>query len=397
MNILVLNCGSTSLKFKYINMPKEIVIAEGCIECIGKNNAIFKYTNLEDTTIFYPQIDNYSMALTKMFDLLLDKEIGVLKSVSEVDLIAHRVVHGGTIYNEAVIIDDNVLDNIKDLSKFSPLHNNCSYKLISKCREFLPSKINIASFDTSFHMTIPKENYLYPIPIKYHDEHQIRKYGFHGNSYKYVLNRLAELTNTEISNVNSIFCHLGGGASMCSIQNGQSFDTTMGLTPLDGLMMSTRSGSIDPSIIPYLMEKENLTIENVMDILNRQSGYLGICGEDDIRTVCDNSEKGYENSVLARSLACQSFKKNLGSMMAVSNKIDSVVITGGMGTRNNRQREMILKDLSTLGIDLDYEKNINANSKEMVISTDKSRIPVWVIPTDEELQIARNAIKVLKR
>lgn len=394
MNVLVINNGSSSSRFYIINVDNDAVLASGGAENIGSKNSYYKYENNRgyktiDTNII---LDN-NQAFEKMCQFIFDKNVGVLNYYKDIDVIGHRVVHGGEFYTKATYITDDVKNNIKNLSLMAPIHNNSALETIEKCITNFKNIDNIGVFDTAFHHTIPKENYLYAIPSELYYKYKIRKYGFHGTSYKYVLNRYCELYDKEKNNINSVICH----SSMCAIKNGQSFDTTMGYTPLSGLIMSSRSGNVDPSIISDIMKIYNISIDEAINILNFESGYYGICGEKDAKKMVENSLKNDANSILLRKMINNDFKKNFLSMMSCLDKIDSIIITGGMGAKNKEQRQLFLENLNQFGINLDIEKNEKVFDIEAVISSNSSRIPIYVIPTNEEKQIANECKQLIKR
>lgn len=395
MVVLVINNGSSSLKFSIIEMDTNLVLVEGSINNIGSVDSYIKYDTYkgiaEKTNIV---ISNHSAALNIMCDYIFDNNIGVLSSVKDIDVIGHRVVHGGEKYTKATIVNDQVLKDIDELSVLAPIHNKVSLNSIIDCQKKFPNTDNVAVFDTSFHTTIPKENFMYAIPKELYEKYKIRKYGFHGISYNYVLERYSNIISKEKNNINTIICHLGGGCSMCAIKDGKSIDTTMEYTPLSGLIMANRSGTVDPSIIPRIMEIYNITSEEVIKILNNQSGYLAIANDKDAKNIVERSKIGDSDSILLRKMADHDFKKNLLSMMSNLNTIDSIIMTGGMGSKNIDQRELFLSNLDYFGLKLDKEKNKSAFNIESIISAKDSKIPIYVIPTNEELEIAKQSQKI---
>lgn len=397
MKILVLNNGSTSARFELFDMDKNITLVKGGSENIGTPNSYFKIET-KDGIKYTENVDiqNYDIAFNLMLEILLDKKISGINSVLKIDVIGHRVVHGGQKYTKAVIIDKDVINDIKELSSLAPLHNLSTINTIKSCDEYLNGIKNIAVFDTAFHSTIPKENYLYAIPNKYYEKYGIRKYGFHGTSYKYVLDRYSDLMKINKEDINSVICHMGGGCSMCTIKNGKSYDTTMEFSPLSGLIMASRSGSIDPSIIPYIMEKENITAKEIINILNEKSGYLAISNDKDAKKIVERSEQNDEDAILLRKMINRDFKKNLLAMMSNLAKVDSIILTGGMNTKNHQQREMLMSGLENFGIKIDTDINRKIFDQEAVISTADSKIPIFVIPTNEELEIANQCKKLIK-
>lgn len=395
MVVLVINNGSSSLKFSIIETSTNLTLAQGSINNIGSIGSYIKYETYkgikENTNI---KINNHSAALDIMCDYIFDNNIGVLNSVKDIDVIGHRVVHGGEKYTHATIVNDQVLKDIDELSILAPIHNKVSLNSIIDCQKKFPNTDNVAVFDTSFHTTIPKENFMYAIPKELYEKYKIRKYGFHGISYNYVLDRYSNIISKEKNNISTVICHLGGGCSMCAIKNGKSIDTTMEYTPLSGLIMANRSGTLDPAIIPRIMEIYNITSEEVIKILNNKSGYLAIANDKDAKNVVERSEKGDSDSILLRKMVNHDFKKNLLSMMSNLDSIDSIIMTGGMGSKNIDQRELFLSNLDYFGLKLDKDKNKSVFDIESIISAQDSKIPIYVIPTNEELEIAKQCQKI---
>ena len=398
MKVLVVNNGSTSLRFCLYDISKNIELASFNVENIGSNNAYYKYQNYKlFSECKKTTIESYKEAFDIMISYLLDSNNGVITSLNEIIAIGHRVVHGGEKYTHATLIDEKVLKDISDLAKFAPLHNKKSKEIIELCQREFKGILNVAVFDTAFHLTMPKENFLYAIPLKLYEEHGIRKYGFHGISYNYVLNRYSDIIEEDKENINTIICHLGGGSSICSIKNGVSFDTTMEFTPLSGLIMATRSGSIDPGIIPIIQNVYNCNIDEAIEILNKESGYYAITGLKGMKEIVDKSLEGDNNAIFLRKMINNNFKKHLLSMMANLEKVDSLIMSGTIGSKNKEQREMLLGNLEFFGLKLDYEKNNLLFNQEGIISDISSKIPIYVIPTNENLEIANQCVKVLKK
>lgn len=396
MKILVLNCGSSSLKYQLFNMDNESVLAQGIVERIGINNSILTHKK-GDGEKYKINIDlkNHKEALTKVLDLLTSKEQGVLKSLNEIDAVGHRVVHGGEKYSKAVLIDEDVKKSIKEFFSLAPLHNPANLIGIEVCEELMKNVPMVALFDTAFHQSMNKEEYLYAIPYELYEKNGIRKYGFHGSSHKYVSEKAAELLKKDIKNLKIISCHLGNGASICAIKNGKSFDTTMGFSPLDGLVMGTRSGSIDPTIPIYLMKNNNLSIEEVYNLLNKKSGVLGISEvSSDFRDIEEEAMKGNKKASLALDIFHYRIKTQIGSYIAALNGVDIIIFTAGVGENGPETREAILKDMEFFGIVLDKEKN-KVRGKIQEISAENSKVKIFVIPTNEELVIARETKKIL--
>jgi len=398
MLVLVINNGSTSSRFSIIDPEKDAVLAQGGAENIGTSSSYYKYENNRgDKEVVQMKIDNCNEALTIMLTYILSSKLGVLDSIKDIDVIGHRVVHGGEKYTSATFIDEAVLRDIEHLSLLAPLHNSKSVESIESCRSRFSGVDNIAVFDTAFHSTIPKENFLYAIPKELYEKYGIRKYGFHGTSYSYVLDRYLDITKSIKDDTNLVICHLGGGCSMCAIKNGKSFDTTMGYSPLSGLIMASRSGTVDPSIIPYIMSIYNISVDEALNILNSNSGYLAICGEKDAKAIVERSQQGHEDSILLRKMSDFDFKRHLMSMMVNLGRVDSIIMTGGMSAKNKEQREMFLSNLQQFGIEIDSEKNSQIFDCEGLISNNNSNIPIYVIPTDEERKIADECKKLVKR
>ena len=396
MKILVLNCGSSSLKYQLFNMDNERVLAQGVVERIGLNNSILTHKKGEEEK-YKINIDfkNHKEALTKVLQLLTSKEQGVLKSLNEIHAVGHRVVHGGEKYSKAVLIDEDVKKSIKELYSLAPLHNPANLMGIEICEDIMKNIPMVALFDTAFHQSMNKEEYLYAIPYELYKENGIRKYGFHGSSHKYVSEKAAELLKKDIKDLKIISCHLGNGASICAIKDGKSFDTTMGFSPLDGLVMGTRSGSIDPTIPIYLMKNNNLSIEEVDNLLNKKSGVLGISEvSSDFRDIEEEAMKGNEKASLALDIFHYKIKTQIGSYIAALNGVDIIIFTAGVGENGPETREAILKDMEFFGIVLDKEKN-KVRGKIQEISAENSKVKVFVIPTNEELVIARETKKII--
>lgn len=396
MKILVLNCGSSSLKYQLFNMDDEKVLAQGIAERIGLNDSILTHkTSNGDKHKINLNFKNHKEALNKILELLTSKEYGVLKSLSEIEAVGHRVVHGGEKYSKAVLVNEDVKKSIKELFSLAPLHNPANLIGIEVCEELMKDVQMVALFDTAFHQSMNLEEFLYAIPYELYKENGIRKYGFHGSSHKYVSEKAAELAKKDIKNLKIISCHLGNGASLCAIKNGKSFDTTMGFSPLDGLVMGTRCGSIDPSIPLYLIKNNKLSVEEVDNILNKKSGVLGISNvSSDFRDIEDEAKKGNKKASLALDIFHYRIKKQIGAYIAALNGVDIIIFTAGVGENGPETREAILKDMDFFGIILDKEKN-KVRGKIQEISAKNSKVKVFVIPTNEELVIARETKKIL--
>ena len=398
MNILVINCGSSTIKFQLIDVEKNNeVIAKGRCDMVGYKESNIIYNNVRDGIKKNEDIPmpTHKEAMEVLLNTLMDKEIGVISSMDEIYAVGHRVVHGGEKFNSSVLVDDSVIEEIEKLVDLAPLHNPGCLMGIKAMMQVAPGKKNVAVFDTAFHQTMPVYNYLYAIDYKYYTNNKIRRYGFQGTAYQYILGRLEEILGKKKEDINAIVCHLGGGASICAIKNGKSYDTSMGFTPLEGLVMETRCGDLDPSIVTRLMKDENLSIEQVEEILNKKSGRLGLCGIGDQRQLIQAEQAGNEQAKLARKIQTHRNKKYIGSYIAELNRVDAIVFTGGNGENNACEREDVVSDMECLGIELDKELNNASSGKEARISKDSSKIGIYVIPTNEELEIAKQTVEIV--
>ena len=400
MKILVINCGSSTIKFQLIDVENNNeVIAKGRCDMVGYKESNIIYNNVRDNIKKNEDIPmpTHKEGMEVLLNTLMNKEYGVIDSIDEIYAIGHRVVHGGEKFNTSVLIDDDVIKTIEELSDLAPLHNPGCLMGIKAMMEIAHQKKNVAVFDTAFHQTMPIYNYLYAIDYKYYTENKIRRYGFHGTSYQYILRRLEELLGKKREDINAIICHLGGGASICAIKNGKSYDTSMGFTPLEGLVMETRCGDLDPSIVTKLMKDENLSIEEVENVLNKKSGRLGLCGIGDQRQLIQAELSGNEQAKLARKVQTHRNKKYIGAYIAELNRVDAIVFTGGNGENNAIEREDVVSDMECLGIELDKDLNNISSGKEARISKDSSKIGIYVIPTNEELEIARQTMDIVSK
>lgn len=396
MKILVLNCGSSSLKYQLFDMETEEVIASGRYERIGEPEAFITHKVNGQKIEIKNAVYNHSEAIDFALKQFTNPEYKVIESLDEIGAIGHRLVHGGEKISESVIIDDNVVDVLNQYTDLAPLHNPACILGIEACKEVMPGKPMVGVFDTAFHQTMEKDKFIYPIPYEYYKNYGIRKYGFHGTSHNFVSNRLAEIENKPIENIKIVTCHLGQGASVCAISGGKSIDTSMGLTPLGGLSMVTRSGDLDPSVITYIMKKENLTSNEMENILNKKSGLSGMSGlVPDFRQIEIAANDGNE----AAKLAIDNFNYTIASYIAkyavAMNGIDYIVFTGGIGENQINIRKGICEKVAFMGVDLDVEAN-NVKSEEKVISKPNSRIKVYVIPTNEELMIAKETLRLVQ-
>ena len=395
MKILVVNCGSSSIKYRVFEADDGLKpIAWGVIERIGEEVSYFRYRSIKGELSYSAVIRDHEQGFEKILEVLMDEDKGVIRSVDEIRGVGHRVVHGGEEIWEPTIIDERVEEVIEKYSALAPLHNPSNLKGIRISRKFFPKAVHIAVFDTAFHRTLPEEAYLYPIPYEYYEKYRIRRYGFHGISHRYVAYMASRIIGEPLEDLRMITCHLGAGASITAIKGGKSVETSMGLTPLEGLMMATRSGDIDPSIIYFLMMWEKLSIDEVYDILNNRSGLLGVSGVGkDLREIRRASEEGNRRASLAIKMFVHRVKKYIGAYAAIMGGLDALVFTAGIGERAPWIRSMILKGLEFLGILIDEERNEHPEKYGWMISSDESRVRVLVIPTNEELAIAEEVLK----
>lgn len=390
--ILAINAGSSSLKFQVFEMIDEQVIAKGLIERIGLGNPIFTMTTNEERINIIEQVDNHEQAVILLMNMLIEKN--VIHSLDEIQGVGHRVVHGGEVYSDSVLINEEVLRTLEELSELAPLHNPANITGIKVFKKKLPNVPAVAVFDTAFHQTMPESSYLYSIPYDYYEKYGIRKYGFHGTSHKYVSQRAAVLLNRPLETTRFISCHLGNGASIAAIHHGKSIDTSMGFTPLAGVTMGTRSGNIDPALIPYLMEKTGKDAEDVLDILNKKSGMLGVSGfSSDLRDIVGEAAKGNERAQLALDVFANRIHKYIGSYAARMNGVDAIIFTAGIGENSEVIREKVLKGLQFMGVYMDPDLN-KINGKETFINYPHSPVKVIVIPTNEEIMIARDTVRI---
>lgn len=396
MKILVLNSGSSSLKYQLIDMKTEEVLAKGNYERIGQNNSFLTHKTGDEKHIFEHSVNSHDDAIELVLEKLTDNKVGVIDSLDEIDAIGHRVVHGGEKFNKSVLITDEVVNTIKECSSLAPLHNPAGILGIEACKKLMPNKKMVGVFDTAFHQTLPKENYIYPIPYKYYEKYKIRKYGFHGTSHLFISNRVAQIMNKPVEELKIVTCHLGQGASLCAVKGGKSLDTSMGLTPLAGIPMGTRCGDIDPSIVTYLMEMENLSIKEINTILNKESGAYGLSGiTPDFRDIEAEANKGNERAILALKNYKYLVAQNIAKYAVTMQGIDVIVFTAGVGENQINIRKGICENLSFMGIEINDETN-SIRGEEIEISSENSKIKVYVVPTNEELVIARDTMELIK-
>ncbi len=386
--ILVLNCGSSSLKYDVIKMPSRESLGKGLVERIGNEKGVLEQKVKGQKYKIEERIEDHKKALELVIKAITDKDNGIVKNISEINGIGHRVVHGGDKYASSVLIDDTVIKAIEECIEIAPLHNPPNLIGIKVAQELMPGLPQVAVFDTAFHQTMPPHAFLYGIPRKMYEDYKIRRYGFHGTSHRYVAARTLELCKRDASNTNMITCHLGNGASITAIEKGKSIDTSMGFTPLEGLMMGTRSGSIDPAIIGYLMDK-GMSAQEVMNTLNKKSGLLGLSGiSNDMRDVEVAALDGNKDAQEALDIFTYRIKRYIGYYFAILDKVDVLVFTGGIGENGWEAREEICRGLENLGVLMNYEANKGIRSKETIVSHPYSPVTVMVVPTNEELQIA---------
>ncbi|TNJ63552.1 acetate kinase [Paenibacillus hemerocallicola] len=395
MNVLVINAGSSSVKYQLFDMTNETVMAKGKVERIGMETAMLTHEpagKLEIREV--SEILDHTTAIRKVLRILTDPKEGVLRSLHDVHAVGHRVVHGGETFSGSVRIDEGVKQEIKRLFDLAPLHNPGALTGILAVEANLPHITQVAAFDTAFHQTMPPVSFRYPIPSVFYKKHRVRRYGFHGTSHQYVSGRVSELSGRPLDQMKMITCHIGNGASVTAIMNGKSFDTSMGLTPLEGLMMGTRSGDIDPAIVPFAMDKEDLSLNEVNSMLNRHSGLFAVSGGlGDMREIIEAAQEGDRNAQLAFDMYEYRLRKYIGAYAAAMNGFDALVFTAGVGENSALLRKTVCDRLSFLGVKLDDEANERRTGDDRIVSAADSRIEVWVIPTNEELMIARDTFR----
>ncbi|WP_366921614.1 acetate kinase [Metallumcola ferriviriculae] len=391
MKVLVINCGSSSLKYQLFDIADENVLAKGLVERIGSDaSQLTHQPKGKGKYVRETAIGEHQAAIKMVMDLLTDAQYGVLTDIREIEAVGHRVAHGGNVFSRSALIDDEVKQGIRKLAELAPLHNPPNLLGIEAAEKILPGVPQVAVFDTAFHQTIEPEAYMYSLPYELYEKYAIRKYGFHGTSHKFVAQRAAELMGKELSQIKVITCHLGNGASVTAIDGGVSKDTSMGFTPLEGLTMGTRCGDLDPAIVPFLMEKEGLDTTGISTLLNKKSGVLGLSGvSSDFRDIEQAASRGNERAQLAIDVFVHDVKKYIGAYAAILNGIDALVFTAGLGENSPEVRDAVCIDMDYLGIGLDKEKN-GIRGKEMEVSAADSTVRVFVIPTNEELMIARD-------
>ena len=398
MNVLVINCGSSSLKYQLIETDSETVLAKGLCERIGIDGSAITHTPKggDKVTTTVPMKD-HTDAVKLVIEKLTDATVGVIKSLDEIDAVGHRVVHGGEKFATSVVIDDEVMEAIAECNDLAPLHNPANIIGINACKEVMPGVPMVAVFDTAFHQTMPDKAYMYGIPYEYYEKYKVRRYGFHGTSHDFVSKRAAEILGKKREELNIIVCHLGNGASISAVKKGQSVDTSMGLTPLEGLIMGTRSGDIDPAIVSFIADKEGITADEVVNILNKKSGVLGLSGgiSSDFRDLGDAAESG--NEMAKNTLEAYAYRvaKYIGAYMIAMGGVDVIVFTAGIGENNATVRALVGNYLTCLGTSVDPEKN-KLRGEEVILSAENDKVVTMIVPTDEELAIARETVRLTK-
>ena len=398
MKILVLNSGSSSLKYQVIDMETEKTLAQGNFERIGQPRSFVTHKVNGVKHKFEREAKNHEQAISFVLNRLTNKHYGVLESLDELAAIGHRVVHGGEKFSKPVMITDEVIEEISKCSSLAPLHNPAAVLGMEACRKIVPDMKMVAVFDTAFHQTLPEERYIYPIPYKYYEKYGIRKYGFHGTSHKYVAERVASLIGKDVKDLKIVNCHLGQGGSICAIKDGKSVETTMGLTPLGGIVMATRCGDLDPSVVTYLMNKKGLTPEQMENVLNKESGVYGVSRVSmDFRDIEVEANAGGKHAKLALKIFHNTVASYVTKCIVAMGGIDVLTFTAGVGEKGQDSREAICENLKIFGVELDKEKNQETKGSEAKISSENSKVLVYVIPTNEELMIAKETMKLLDK
>lgn len=397
MNVLVINCGSSSLKYQVINSETEDVLAKGLCERIGIDGRLVYEPAGGVKEITESDMPTHKQAIQMVIDALINEKTGVIKSLDEIGAVGHRIVHGGEKFAASAVITEEMIQAVEDCSDLAPLHNPANLIGVRACQELMPKTPMVGVFDTAFHQTMPQEAYLYGVPYEYYENYAVRKYGFHGTSHSYVSKRAAALLDKPYESLKTIVCHLGNGASVCAVKNGKSVDTSMGLSPLEGLVMGTRSGDIDPSAVEFIAKKEGLDMAGVMNVLNKKSGVMGLSGvSSDFRDLEAAAEQGNQRADIAQRVFNYRVLKYIGAYAAAMNGVDCICFTAGLGENNGVTRKEICDSLGYLGIQIDDEAN-SRRGEEIVISTPDSKVKVLVVPTNEELAIARETVQLLER
>lgn len=394
MNILVVNCGSSSLKFQLVDSETEQVKASGNCERIGLDGKIV-YKSGGKKTETVTSLPDHAVAISKVLDMLTDLKDGVISSLDEIHAIGHRLVHGGEKFSSSVVVDEDIIKEIETCNDLAPLHNPANILGIRACQRAMPRIKHVAVFDTAFHQTMPAKAYLYGLPKEYYSKYGVRRYGFHGTSHSFVSKRLAELAGLDYENSKLIICHIGSGASIAAVKNGKSIDTSMGMTPLEGLVMGTRSGDIDPAVIEFICQKENISVSEMTMVLNKKSGMLGLSGvSNDCRDIIEASKNGNEDAANALDVLAYRIIKYIGAYYMALGGADAIALTAGAGENSSEIRKSIMDGLSAIGVEMDEEAN-KTHGEEVLLSTPSSKVPVWIVPTNEELAIARETARLV--
>ena len=397
MNVLVINCGSSSLKYQVLNSDTEKVLAKGLCERIGIDGRLTYQPAGGEKEITDAPMPTHKEAIKLVLDALVNPKTGALKSLSEIGAVGHRIVHGGEKFTSSVLINDEVIKTVEQCNDLAPLHNPANIIGINACRELMPNVPMVGVFDTAFHQTMPAKAYMYAVPYEYYEKYGIRRYGFHGTSHSFVSKRVAEVDGTDLAHSKIIVCHLGNGASVCAVKDGKSVDTSMGLSPLEGLVMGTRSGDIDPSAIELFADKEGMNIDEAVTVLNKKSGVQGVSGvSSDFRDLLDAAGKGNDRAQLALDMFAYRVAKYIGAYTAAMNGVDIIAFTAGIGENNGFIRKTICSYLGYLGISIDDQAN-DSHGEEKLISTADSKVKVYVIPTNEELAICRETVAIVEK
>ena len=396
MKVLVINCGSSSLKYQVLDMTNEVLLAKGLVERIGMEGSVITHEKIGmDKFKLVTPMEDHKDAIAQVLMAVQDKDHGVVASMDEIGAVGHRVVHAGEKYADSVLITEEVIKALEECVELAPLHNPPNLLGIAACKELMPDTPMVGVFDTAFHQTMPKKAFMYGIPYEYYEKYKIKRYGFHGTSHRYVSRKTAEFLGVPYEETKTIVCHLGNGSSISAVMNGKCVDTSMGLTPLEGLVMGTRSGDIDPAIIEYIAKKEGLGISEILNMLNKKSGVAGVSGvSSDFRDLAAAAAEGNERAALALDMFVYRVAKYIGSYVAAMNGVDNIVFTAGIGENDGTTRERICSYLGYLGVEIDKEANAK-RGEEMIISTPESKVKVLVIPTNEELAIARETVALL--
>ena len=395
MNVLVINCGSSSLKYQLINSDSETVLAKGLCERIGIDGRLTYQPEGGAKEVSELAMPTHTEAIQFVIDALTNEATGVVKSLDEINAVGHRVVHGGEAFTSSVVVTEEVKAGIEECCDLAPLHNPANLIGINTCESLMPGKPQVAVFDTAFHQTMPAKAYMYGLPHEYYDKYKVRRYGFHGTSHSFVSKRVAEFLGLDYNATKTVVCHLGNGSSISAVLNGQSVDTSMGLTPLEGLAMGTRAGDVDAGALEYIAKKENLDINGILKVLNKESGVQGLSQlSSDFRDLWDGANSGNEFAKIALDVFCYRVAKYVGAYVAAMNGVDAIAFTAGVGENDHLVREDVVARLGFLGIEIDLEVN-NCRGKEIEISKPDSKVKVWIVPTNEELAICRETVALL--